>query len=487
MAIHKRQFTVVLIAETIIISVIGIVAYSFWQGLCDETWKSCVLSTNDSGWYNFFILSILRPFLFTPVLFLSIMSGEVFGSHLGAFMSAVGAVLSSIPLYFLGDLIGKRIVRPWLSSNLPSSWKLLKTQDYKLIFILRWIPLIPFDLVSLLCGIMHFRPSRFILFTFLGILPEAYVFSKYATSPDTSVISSTIINLLMFGIVSSLPLIIYEYLFRKQGSSMWTQIKRAYYEIVYEARINNSVHHTQAHQISPEQPPVVLLYGFFSSRRSILIMERLLKQRGFSVIAFNLGGMLGVFFTKGIRETAAYIDKKIREQIREHEFKKVYIVAHSKGGLVGLYWLLKMNGYKYCDKIITMGTPFNGTFLTWFALITPLGFFWRDVWQMRRGSRLLNQLRSSPCPNNLIIYCCYSKKDKVAKGSDGILMLEKGMNHVIPVPMHHIAHFEYLYKRDVGDCIARILKRPNYEILDEKSEDSNLNPDQVLEKEKKPS
>lgn len=465
MAINKKQFRIVLLAEVAVLSAIALTATLSWETICDDTWRSCVADQGESGWVSYFVLSLFRPFLFTPILVMSMIGGEVFGDTWGAAMSALGATLSVLPIYVAGDYVGRKLVRPWLRCNLPSSWKLIQTHDYKIVFISRWIPLIPFDLMSLFAGIMKFRLGHTLLFSFLGLFPQAYVFSKFASTPSTSVIGMTLVSLSLFGALTSIPLLIYEYMSRRKGTSLWTQIKRAYYEIVYEARVNNSVDH--AEDYGPDRPTVVLLYGFFSSRRATLIMERLLRQRGFSVMSFNQGGLFGVFFTRGIRETAAYIGAKIKGKMRDHKIEKVHVVAHSKGGLVGLFWLLRLGGYRYCDKIITLGTPFNGTNLSWLGLATPVGFFWRDIWQMRKGSRLLEQIRTSPCPENLIIYCCYSKKDKVANGANGILVLEKGMNHVVPVPMHHISHFEYLYRRDVGDCVARILKRPNYELTGE--------------------
>lgn len=462
MAINKKQFRIVLLAEVAVLAAIALTATLAWEAICDDTWRSCVADQGESGWLSYLLLSLMRPFLFTPILVLSMISGELFGDTFGAAMSALGATLSVVPVYIAGDYLGRKLVRPWLRCNLPSSWKLIQTHDYKIVFISRWIPLIPFDLMSLFAGIMKFRLSYVMAFSFLGLLPQAYVFAKFASTPSTSVIGMTLVSLSLFGALTSIPLLIYEYLSRRKGSSLWTQIKRAYFEIVYEARVNNTVDHTEDY--GPDRPTVVLLYGFFSSRRATLIMERLLRQRGFSVMSFNQGGLFGVFFTRGIRETAAYIGAKIKGKMRDHKIEKVHVVAHSKGGLVGLFWLLRLGGYRYCDKIITLGTPFNGTNLSWLGLATPVGFFWRDIWQMRKGSRLLEQIRTSPCPENLIIYCCYSKKDKVANGANGILVLEKGMNHVVPVPMHHISHFEYLYRRDVGDCVARILKRPNYEL-----------------------
>ncbi len=221
----------------------------------------------------------------------------------------------------------------------------------------------------------------------------------------------------------------------------------------------------------------LFIVWIFSSRRSLTVLERILQARGFQVMSFNLGGLFGVFFTRGIRETARFIETKIERQIKRHGFRKVHIVAHSKGGLVALWWLLKLDGHRYCDRLITMGTPFKGSVFTYLALITPLGFFWRDVWQMRPGSEFLRELHQIPMPEHTKIYCLYSERDGIAHGRDGLFEPRNAaMNAVVPIPMNHIGHFEFLYRRDVGDVLTKLLRSAEEAKADAPATDSDVQP-----------
>lgn len=459
--INQRQFQTVLGIQVSIVTVMFLIGFTFWESLCEGTWQSCISLHGSWAPLTFLLLSILRPILFTPIMVMAAIGGSTFGPLLGTLLTALGAALSCMILYFPGKFLGARLVRPWLSANLPATWQLIRTQDYKVAFITRWIPLFPFDFTSLAFGVANFHAMRAFVATFFGVLPEAYVFARLASTPDTELLSATILNLMLFGVMTTMPLLVYEFIFRKKGSSLWQQLKRTYFELVYEVRANNDI--VKRRQYNKEKIPVILLYGFFSSRRSLTIMERLLSQRGFQVMSFNLGGFFGVFFTRGIKETAEFIDQKIRRQIERHGFKKVYVVAHSKGGLVALWWALRLGGASYCDKIVTMGTPFKGSFLTYLGLATPLGFIWKDLWQMRPGSAFLRELHETPVPKELSVYCCYSRKDKVAPGEHGVFRPVNHRGQVVPVPMHHISHFEFLYRRDVGDALAHVLNLPPLE------------------------
>src|SRR5690606_31629256 len=252
------------------------------------------------------------------------------------------------------------------------------------------------------------------------------------------------------------PLLIMEWIGRGRGTGLWQLMGNMYREILYEVRANNDI--VKRHQFDKDKTPVLLLYGFFSSRRTVTVLERMLTARGFQVMSFNLGGLLGTFFTRGILETASFIDYKIKRQFERHGFKKIHIVAHSKGGLVALWWVLKLGGSQYCDRIVTIGTPFRGSSLVYLALITPLGFFWRDVWQMRPRSMFLKSLHDVTIPEDVHIYCLHSERDKVASGKQGVFQPRIPSANIHPVPMHHLSHFEFLYRRDVGDTIAHILR-----------------------------
>jgi pimeloyl-ACP methyl ester carboxylesterase len=251
------------------------------------------------------------------------------------------------------------------------------------------------------------------------------------------------------------PLIGFEIWTRKRGGGLWLRAKAMFREISYEVKTNNEI--VKRFDYVAEKPPVLLLYGFFASRRSLTVLERLLVNKGHQVLSFNLGGLLGTFFTRGITETAEFIDYKVKRQIERHGIQKIQIVAHSKGGLVALWWALRMGGATYCDRIITLGTPFVGSRFTYLALATPLGFFFKDVWQMRPGSSFLRSLRSSEVPDSLKVFCLYSDKDGIATGTKGLFRPFRNKSQIVGVPLTNISHFEFLYRKNVCEIISKIL------------------------------
>lgn len=454
---YRQQIRTVIVIELLIASVGFGIAYGFWSNFCESSVQNCLLGLDELAPGYFLLLSVIRPFIVTPVSVFSYMAGHTFGPALGALLTAIGTTLSAIVVFGIGKVIGKKLVNPWLSANLPQTLKFIRSQDWKIIFGLRLIPFLPFDLLSLVFGVVDFRFKYFVIATFLGSLPEAYLLANFG-APDSTLLASTVSAIGIILVCFVLPAVVFEVISRKKGSSLWIRLKAMWRELVYEINRNNSI--VKRNPLSGKKIPVLLLYGFFSSRRALTVIERQLGAKGYEVLSFNLGGLLGVFFTKGITDTAEFIDYKLKRQFARHQFDQVHIVAHSKGGLVALWWLLKLGGSQYCKKVITMGTPFAGTNLTWLALVTPLGFMWKDVWQMRPNSDFLKVLHRCDVPEDVDIYCFYSHKDSIATGDTGRFKPRAPAKNIHPVPMHHVSHFEFLYRRTVGDTIAQILGPP---------------------------
>lgn len=462
----RRQYVTVFFIEVGIILFMSLVAWSAWEMMCDQSWKSC-LSDESIKPLSFLLLSMLRPLLFTPTFIMTIIGGESFGYFGGVFLAIIGTVLSTMVIYFPAKILGKKFIKPWLSSNLPAMLQLIRTQDYKVVVATRLIPFFPFDFMSILFGVADFRTKSVILGTLVGMVPEALLFARIVATDDKEVISLTISNLATLSVGIVVFLLIYELFFRKDGSNIIVKTRRVYQELIEELKANNSI--IKRHEYHNESTPIVMLYGFFSSRRTLTILEKLLTTKNHQVMSFNLGGLFGVFNTRSITETARFIDRKIKRQRDRHGFKKFHLICHSKGGLVGLWWVLKLGGHKYCDTVITMGTPFKGSILTYLALVTPLGFIWRDVWQMRPGSTFLEILHRTKIPDNVRVYCLHSVKDKVAKGREGCFTPDEESvgkklceeNQITSIPMNHCAHFEFLFRRDVGNVLDDLIRQEN--------------------------
>ena len=461
---YKRQIRAVFLTQLCVGLGVCLVAYLFWTTLCDDTLASCVATGDVLGPLSFILLATIRPFVFTPMFFIAALGGRTYDGLFGTLTIALGATLSAAAVFGIAKLLGKRLAKPWLRSNLPATFSFLRSQDYKMVFAARLLPMLPFDIVSFIGGALDFRTKSMVLATFIGVLPEAWLFANLlgpnsTTSNLIAELGGPIIIFYCFSII--VIIFTLELAARRHGNGLWHQSLAMYNELLYEIRSNNEI--VRHETFSSEKTPVLLLYGFFSSRRAVSVLERMLTNQGRQVLSFNLGGLFGTFFTKGILETASFVEEKLARQMARHGFTQVDIVAHSKGGMVALWWLLALGGHRHCRRVITMGTPFVGTRLTYLALITPLGFWWRDVWQMRPNSSFIKRLHRLEVPSNLNIYCLHSAKDRVAPSTAGLFRPVLPVNKrdhqgkIHSIAMNNISHFEFLYRREVVAKLGELL------------------------------
>jgi len=142
-------------------------------------------------------------------------------------------------------------------------------------------------------------------------------------------------------------------------------------------------------------PPVLLLQGFMGTRGVLQPLEKFLRAEGRDVISLDLG----VFNVADIRESATLLDEKIERLMnrfsRDHGIEKIDLVGHSMGGLIALYYIKKLGGHQRVNRVISLGTPFNGTWVSLLAMV-PFGVVSRGLWQMLPKSNFLKDLRQHP-------------------------------------------------------------------------------------------
>jgi pimeloyl-ACP methyl ester carboxylesterase len=161
-------------------------------------------------------------------------------------------------------------------------------------------------------------------------------------------------------------------------------------------------------RIDESNPPVLLLHGYLGTRGSMYILERRLSDDGVSVFSFNLG-MLNI---RDIRNSAFLIHRKIETILAQTPVKKIDIVGHSMGGLIGLYYIKKLGGHEKVRKLVMLGTPLRGT---WAAAIgiAMVGLVSASAWQLLPNSEFLRELARGPLPPSVQYYTIAAQYDWV--------------------------------------------------------------------------
>jgi triacylglycerol lipase len=198
--------------------------------------------------------------------------------------------------------------------------------------------------------------------------------------------------------------------------------------------------------LSDERPPILLIHGFFGTRGSMYPLERRLTADGFVVFSFNLG----TFNTRDIRRSAFLIHRKIEQILSQTPVKRIDILGHSMGGLIGLYYVKKLGGAEKVRKLIMMGTPLRGTWVA-AAGIATLGLLSASSWQLMPGSNLLRELEAGPLPHGVEYYTIAAARDWVCPLSS--THLEGATQLTVP-----LGHSSLVVSNDVHERIVWALR-----------------------------
>ncbi|OGP13138.1 MAG: hypothetical protein A3I75_03025 [Deltaproteobacteria bacterium RIFCSPLOWO2_02_FULL_50_16] len=205
------------------------------------------------------------------------------------------------------------------------------------------------------------------------------------------------------------------------------------------------------------QHPVLLLYGFGATRRTFTILERRLRRDGFCVFSLNLGGILDTFNTHCIEELANLVYDKIETLHRRYNISKMSVIGHSKGGLIGRYYIQKLSGDKRVDTLITLGTPHNGNPLALLGLLTPMALFAKSIRQMIPRSSFIKKLQGGHFPKTVSFISIFSRADRVCYYKSALLNIPPGIHNMKNIEIPGMSHADFVIRKKAYEVIRQEL------------------------------
>jgi triacylglycerol esterase/lipase EstA (alpha/beta hydrolase family) len=201
--------------------------------------------------------------------------------------------------------------------------------------------------------------------------------------------------------------------------------------------------------------PVLLLYGFLSTRRTFEVLERRLRRDGYCVWSINLGGLFDAFNTYGIDRSAEKVREKVERLYSRYDLGPLSIIGHSKGGLIGRYYVKRLGGDKRVRNLITLATPHNGSPTAYLGVAT-MGLFAKSVWQMTPMSPFIRRLKMGAFPKNVRFVSIYSKGDR-ASPFPCCMIEPHGNPDLVNIEVPDVSHRDFLLRRPVYQIIRREL------------------------------
>ena len=221
--------------------------------------------------------------------------------------------------------------------------------------------------------------------------------------------------------------------------------------------------------------PVLLLYGFMSTRRVFNVLEHRLSRDQYCVWSINLGGIFNAFNTRGIDDRAELVREKVeRLYARFPSMGPLSIIGHSMGGLIGRYYVKRLGGDRRVKNLITLGAPHNGTPSAYWGVMS-YGWFSRSIWQMTPMSPFIRRLKMGAFPRNVRFVSIFSKADKVNPFPTCILE-DDGRSQLLNLEVSNVAHRDYLTNRTVYQLIRQQLAIGHGDVISDPIQRSKVVP-----------
>ncbi|KAL8151583.1 hypothetical protein V2J09_021391 [Rumex salicifolius] len=156
--------------------------------------------------------------LAVPASVLTLGGGYLFGLPVGFIADSIGATLGATAAFIIGRTIGRSYVKSKLK-NYPKFQAVdiaIKKSGFKIIFLLRLVPLLPFNMLNYLLSVTPVNIGSYILATWLGMMPITFAFVYVGTTlKDLSdvthgwnEVSTTRLIFVAFGLVMSAVLVV---------------------------------------------------------------------------------------------------------------------------------------------------------------------------------------------------------------------------------------------------------------------------------------
>jgi len=151
----------------------------------------------------------------------SLLAGFLFGSIIGTLLVVISATIGATLLVIAVRLAFGESVAAKIGSKIKFMEKNLKHNVFFYLLSLRLLPIVPFWLINLAAGVLDIKLRDFILTTFIGIIPGAFVYVNIGTSLTTIFANNTndfklnslvspqiLIALTLLAILSVIPVVI---------------------------------------------------------------------------------------------------------------------------------------------------------------------------------------------------------------------------------------------------------------------------------------
>lgn len=176
----SKQKNLQKLSKILITVLIVVISFFVIKYLPLERVRSIIQSGGGFAPFIYILLFSILPIFFFPVPIIALAGGLAFGVWKGSFYTVIGASINCILMYLIAKYIGKEQVDKYLEKHLSKDVKeriASKETDIGFyLFVLRLTPIIPYNLINYMSGLLDIGLKKYIIISILGIMPGTAVY-----------------------------------------------------------------------------------------------------------------------------------------------------------------------------------------------------------------------------------------------------------------------------------------------------------------------
>ncbi|MGE5630069.1 MAG: TVP38/TMEM64 family protein [Caulobacteraceae bacterium] len=155
----------------------------------------------------FMALCIARGLLAVPCGLFSVSGGILFGSLLGAAITLVSLSAGSILTFYLARLLGNRWTEHIIGNRFKNVDKLFSNNGFYSVFLMRVVPILPYDVVSCISGLSKVGLLNYILGTVVGSIPGVFIYVYFGNSMMSLSFRKIVLSLVLAAVFAITPVL----------------------------------------------------------------------------------------------------------------------------------------------------------------------------------------------------------------------------------------------------------------------------------------
>lgn len=180
-------------------------------------------SFGTAGYIIYILIYCLSAVLMMPGSVLTIAAGILYGPYIGSIVSLLGATCGAVSSFLIARYFMRDIIKSKYSSN--SIYQKIdggfKDYGYSFLILTRLVPVFPYNLQNYAYGLTGIKTSTYIFWTFICMIPGAFIYAYMAGEiAEKGISKDLILKLTLSGIFLFLISLIPKYLAQKKGINL---------------------------------------------------------------------------------------------------------------------------------------------------------------------------------------------------------------------------------------------------------------------------